>query len=170
MRLVVFLSLLSGCGGAPFTLGSVSSESYEDASTGIDSDADPNIDKDSGSNLVETSSIDSGAVLALDSGVDSGIQKVDANPSCESLPSITENCGEGLPTSFPDSYCAYNCNGTTGCEFQTESTPPQCNSWCTFSCDCLIDAGMCPGTFIGCIDLPYNTTSPNGTVELQCKQ
>lgn len=76
-----------------------------------------------------------------DASHDSG--DVDATPpACVTEAPATQNCGTGHAT-FPTTLCLVNCVGSTGCSVGPQPTPAQCGSWCTFTCACLSEAGVC---------------------------
>jgi hypothetical protein len=133
---VLGLLLASACGGAEFVLAA---SPPEDGGVTAEGGAEGG---PSGVEAGDAGRADGGAPTLPEA--DGDAPDVDAAlPACATVPSVLQNCSPA-PANVPTSTCMYLCrDGGTDCIIETLTTPPQCNSWCTFTCACLVDAGIC---------------------------
>lgn len=95
--------------------------------------------------------IDAGAVG--DATYASSIDAAKDSPACASQPSVAvdkDNCGTTGAWSSPAQFCELEMGPSGG--YTVQNTPAACASWCTYTCACLIAAGVCPGTVANCTD------------------
>jgi hypothetical protein len=144
---VLGLLLASACGGAEFVLAASPPEDgdgggvrAEGGLTGVGRPGDAGAD---------------GAPAFEDAGgpgdAADAASHEDAALACATEAPQQQNCGEGIAT-YPTSLCALYCHDGGDCAPGFAGpipTPTQCASWCTFTCACLAEAGVCgPGSGI----------------------
>lgn len=125
---------MTACGGA-----SIAGDLFSDAGHGSGPPiGEPALDAGDVGDATDASSIDA----AKDS------------PACASQPPVAVdrgNCGTTGAWSSPAQFCLLE-TGATGSGYTLQDTPAACASWCTYTCACLIAAGVCPGTVASCTD------------------
>ena len=160
---VTTLLLTSACGGAPFQ--ALEPRDIADAAIPLpelEASVDANKSESDSSVSLDAGELD--AQPARDAGLDV-IDAADSAPACTSKAAVVIQCGVGAPLiSEPGTICVYVSN-QHGASDNAISTPSACANWCTFTCACLLDAGLCaPGT-------PQMTCSLNadGTIRINCE-
>lgn len=179
----LLFALLSACGGASFTMGPTdlsrpdggTSDNWTDdgGSTRIDAgvgdafaDASTPPAKDSGGTTTATDASSSPDGKAPPDGSGSA--------ACTTEGPVTLECGpQATPTAtYPGQLCLSVLN-TAGGGLEAIPTPAACASWCTFTCACLIDAGVCPGVVTTCQVWPYDNQqppNPGQPIEIDCTE
>lgn len=142
-RGVFGLALVAACGGAPFTLAPLG----EDGG-GMDGGGSAWTGAADAGGAVGTG-LDSGAadarILDADAAttIDRAIADTAPPPACVTQAPITETCPGIGQFTMPTTFCVQDCLGSAGCHNEILSAPAPCNTWCTFTCACLSEAGIC---------------------------
>ena len=159
----------SACGGSAFLLespppddGGLLGASERDA--GSDASA-PELDSGTAPGMVDAAPSDAAppqaSLDASEAGHDAG--PPDTGPPCASMPPVTRDCSTTLQDTFPGNVCIEIENDVAD-TLMVEATPAACATWCTFTCDCLVDSGVCPSgtTTISCLP------RADGTINVVC--
>jgi hypothetical protein len=138
----------AACGGAAFRLDDPPDAAFLEGTAELDSGASADATPDTAldASVIDASRPEDAATPpdAPDAAPDAS--ELDTGPSCAAAPPIARACGTTLQASYPTALCV-DVENDEGYTWTVATTPAACNSWCTFTCACLADAGVCaPGT------------------------